>query len=101
MRVEWDEAAFQRWLRDPSGPVMARVMPGLGQRVVKLARATFHKITGETAASLGYEVGSDSQGPFCAIGGNRVVRFLEKPAGQMHRPYRWLTDAFRAVAGGR
>jgi hypothetical protein len=98
-RVVWNEAAFQALLRDPAGPVMGH-MNRIGVAVEKGAKAAFHKITGETAASIGHETGVDSQGPYVRIGGDVVVRYLEKPARQMHSPHRWLSGAARAVAGG-
>ena len=98
--VEWDEQAFQQWFRDPAGPVRADLMPRLGARTAALAKARYHRITGHTADSIGYEVGSDSQGPYCNVGGSYVITFLEKPASQMKMPYRWLSDAVREISGG-
>ena len=99
-RVEWDEAEFQAWFRDPHGPVMAQLMPRLGARCAASAKARYHRRTGNTADSIHYEVGSDSQGPYCNVGGSYVIRFLEHPASQMHHAYRWLSDAVREIAGG-
>jgi hypothetical protein len=99
-RAEWDEAAFQQWYRDPDGPVLRELMPRLGARTAALARARYHRITGNTADSIRYETGCDSQGPYCNVGGSYVIRFLEHPASQMHSPHRWLSDAVREIAGG-
>lgn len=99
-RVEWDEAEFQAWFRDPHGPVMAQLMPRLGARCAASAKARYHRRTGNTADSIHYEVGSDSQGPYCNVGGSYVIRFLEHPASQMHHAYRWLSDAVREIAAG-
>ena len=96
---EWDEDVFQRWYRDPGGPVMRHLLPRLGREITAGAKARYHRRTGDTADSIHYVVDSDSQGPYCRIGGSYVITFLEKPASQMHQPYRWLTDAVRAVAG--
>ncbi len=97
---DWDEAAWQRFLRDPAGPVMRDLLPGIGREVAAGAKARYHRRTGDTADSIHYVVESDSQGPYCRVGGSYVITFLEKPAGQMHQPYRWLSDALWAAAGG-
>ena len=94
---EWDERAFQEWYRDPNGPVLRDLLPGIGRDVTALARATYHRRTGATADSLRYETATDSQGPYVRVGGSYVINFLEHPAEQMRRPYRWLSDAARAV----
>jgi len=96
---EWDERAWQDWYRDPAGPVMRDLLPALGREVTAGAKARYHRITGHTADSIHYVVETDSQGPSCRIGGSYVITFLEHPASQMHHPYRWLSDAVRAVAG--
>jgi hypothetical protein len=98
--VQWDEATWQAWLRDPNGPVMAELLPRLGARCAASAQARYHRRTGATAASIHYRVNSDSQGPFCDVGGSYVITFLEHPASQMRMPYRWLSDAVREIAAG-
>jgi hypothetical protein len=98
--VQWDQAAWQAWLRDPAGPVMTDLLPRLGARCTALAQAKYHRRTGVTADSIHYKVDSDSQGPFCDVGGSYVITFLEHPASQMHMPYRWLSDAVGEIAAG-
>jgi hypothetical protein len=65
--IEWDELAYQDFLRNPTGPLGYELMDRLAEVVLAGAKARALRRTGNMIDAMTYELGSDEFGMYADI----------------------------------